>query len=38
MKGSKAKSYEASGAVIFSLFIFYVICFGIAWYCGAGKR
>lgn len=38
MKGTKAQSFNAGGGIIFGLFIVYVICFGVAWYCGSGKR
>jgi hypothetical protein len=28
----------AGGGIIFALFIVYVLFFGVAWYCGSGKR
>jgi hypothetical protein len=31
-------SYVDAGGLFFGLFCFYVIAFGIAWYCGAQKR
>lgn len=36
--GYKAKSYMAGGGIILALFFVYVLGFGVAWYCGSGKR
>ena len=38
MKGNKIQSYEAGGGLILAFFVVYVIGFGVAWYCGSGKR
>lgn len=31
-------SYKDGGGLLFGLFCFYVLCFGVAWYWGSGKR
>jgi len=36
--GSIYGSFVDAGGLIFGLFLFYVIAFGIAWYCGHAKR
>lgn len=36
--GSVPDSYEAAGGLLFGLFCFYVLCFGVAWYFGSQKR
>jgi len=28
----------SGGGIIFGLFLVYVLFFGVAWYCGSGKR
>ncbi len=28
----------AGGGIILGLFLVYVLLFGVAWYCGSGKR
>lgn len=42
MKGAGSGSIFASfvdgGGLIFGMFLFYVCAFGVAWYCGHGKR
>jgi hypothetical protein len=36
--GTVLSSFVDGGGLIFGMFLFYVIAFGIAWYCGYGKR
>lgn len=36
--GTILASYVDAGGLIFGLFLFYVVSFGVAWYCGHGKR
>lgn len=31
-------SYKDAGGLLFGLFMFYVLCFGVAWYFGSSKR
>lgn len=31
-------SFESGGGLLFGLFCFYVLCFGLAWRWGAGQR
>jgi hypothetical protein len=38
MKGSVLDSRVDAGGLLLGLFLFYVLAFGIAWYCGAKKR
>jgi|688.fasta_scaffold190107_1 hypothetical protein len=35
---SMADSFIDGGGLFFGLFLFYVLCFGGAWYWGSGKR
>jgi hypothetical protein len=35
---SMASSFIDGGGLLFGLFLFYVLCFGGAWYWGSGKR
>ena len=35
---SVPSSYEAAGGLLFGLFCFYVLCFGVAWFFGSKKR
>lgn len=36
--GSVLSSFIDAGGLILGLFLFYVVSFGVAWYCGYGKR
>ena len=38
MKGDMYVSFVDAGGLILGFFIFYVVCFGIAWFCGFKKR
>lgn len=35
---SVTPSFEDGGGVLFGLFCFYVLCFGLAWRWGSGRR
>ena len=35
---SVPSSYVDGGGLLFGLFCFYVLCFGVAWYFGSQKR
>lgn len=36
--GTIYSSFTDGGGLIFGLFLFYVVAFGVAWYCGHSKR
>jgi hypothetical protein len=36
--GSIFSSFKDGGGLILGMFLFYVLSFGIAWYCGYQKR
>jgi len=36
--GTIYSSFTDAGGLILGLFLFYVVAFGVAWYCGHGKR
>lgn len=36
--GTIYSSFTDAGGLILGLFLFYVVAFGVAWYCGYGKR
>ena len=38
MKGDMFQSFVGAGGLMLGFFLFYVVAFGIAWYCGYGKR
>ena len=35
---SLAASFESASGLLFGLFCFYVLCFGVSWFFGSKKR